>query len=474
MRRIHIGFIVVAFIVLVGVGTWGWLHSYASQSTLPKGVTLANWNVGDMKMNEVIAAYQQQIEQLNEKKITLRIDAPKAVERVVTMKQLGVTFEESGLLQEMKKLTEGNLWDRVQYRYSMPKQWNLIVKWDDTALMKQYDAAWEKKYMGQSVNAVRLISPQDVVSYIPDQSANRIDWERTKQDIAKQIPREFISETAAKQVATVQFTLKEMPAKITLDALKAEGVERKIMEFTTSFATSAQGRVYNVTAAAKTLNNTILKPGDVFDYGKIIAATEKKFGFREAPVIFKGKLIPGIGGGICQVSSTLYNAAIRTGLQIVERRNHSLPVSYLPIGQDATFSEGNINFRFKNTTGKTLLIRAEVVNKELTIKLFGTMDKDTHYDISSSTVKVLEPPVKYVVDSSLPAGGREVLSEGKQGYIVETYRTLTKNGKVVEKKRISRDTYQPQPMLVAVNNGEEVSNSKSKDDTKEILEDGVS
>ncbi|WP_152395501.1 VanW family protein [Paenibacillus guangzhouensis] len=474
MKRIHIGFIVVAFIALVGVGTWGWLHSYASQSTLPKGVTLANWDIGNMKMTEVVAAYHQQIERLNAKKILLHINAPKPVEKVVTMKQLGVTFEESGLIQEMKKLTEGNLWDRVKYRYTMPKQWNLVVKWDDTALLKQFDAAWEKKYMGESVNAVRIISPQDEISYMPDQSAYRIDWARTKQDIEKWIPREFLGEKDAEQTAKVEFSLKEMPAKITLDALKAEGVERKIMEFKTSFATSAEGRVYNVTAAAKTLNNTILKPGDVFDYGKIIAATEKKYGFREAPVIFQGKLIPGIGGGICQVSSTLYNAVIRTGLQIVERRNHSLPVSYLPIGQDATFSEGNINFRFKNTTGKTLIIRAEAVNKELTVKLFGTMDKNTRYDISSSTVKVLEPPIKYVVDTNLPEGGQEILSEGKQGYIVETYQTLTKNGKVIEKKRISRDTYMPQPMLVAVNNGGEVANPKSNEDTKEILEDGIS
>ena len=100
-----------------------------------------------------------------------------------------------------------------------------------------------------------------------------------------------------------------------------------------------------------------MAPGETFDYSKIIAQTEAKFGYKEAPVILNGNLVPGIGGGICQVSTTLYNAVLRSGLEIVERRNHSLPVSYVTLGQDATFANGYINFKFRNNTDAYLWIR---------------------------------------------------------------------------------------------------------------------
>lgn len=474
MKRIHMLFIAVTFITLLCAGLWGGVYTYVSQQTIPDDVRLANWNIGGMKIAEAEQMWKQRVEQLQEEKIALHIPAPHAMVETTTFEQLGVSFQDSGLFEYIKKLSEGSLWERAKSRYSMPKQWNLAITWDSKPLEKKYNASWEKKNLGVPIDAVRLISPEDNVSYIPDQSAYRINWESTKQSIQKLFPHEFPKEPRTAQHVNV--TLIEKKARITLEALQAEGIDRKIIEFTTSFSTSAAGRAYNVTAAANTLNNTLLKPGDIFDYAKIISDTEKKYGFREAPVIFQGKLIPGIGGGICQVSSTLYNAVLRTGIKIVERRNHSLPVSYLPIGQDATFSEGNINFRFQNTTGKSLLIRTEVKNRELTVKLFGTMDKSVQYDIESNTVKVLEPAIKYVINSSLPAGSREVLSEGKQGFIVETYRIKSKNGQTIEKKRVSRDTYQPQPMLVAV---QDMNDAAPQNDTKKnpseelILEDGV-
>jgi vancomycin resistance protein YoaR len=467
-------FIVVAFIALVCAGLWGWVYTYVSQKTIPYGIRIANWDIGGMNIAQVEQEWKQRVEQLQGEKITLHIPAPHAISESTTFEQLGVSFRDSGLFEDIKKLSAGSLWERAKTRYNMPKQWDLNVTWDPKPLEQKFNASWEKQYLGVSVNAVRLISPKDEVSYIPDQSAYRIDWERTKQSFQKLIPHEFPNEPRAAQNMNV--TLIENKARITLESLQGEGIDRKIIEFTTSFTTSATGRAYNVTAAANTLNNTLLKPGDIFDYAKIIAETEKKYGFREAPVIFQGKLIPGIGGGICQVSSTLYNAVLRTGVKIVERRNHSLPVSYLPIGQDATFSEGNINFRFQNTTGKSLLIRTEVAERKLTVKLFGTMEKNIRYDIESNTVKVLEPAVKYVINNSLPAGSQEVLSNGKQGFIVETYQIKSKDGQVIEKKRISRDTYQPQPMLVAVNNTDELApqNNNKKDHSEElILEDGV-
>ncbi|RLM62479.1 hypothetical protein DVK08_19155, partial [Halorubrum sp. Atlit-9R] len=153
-------------------------------------------------------------------------------------------------------------------------------------------------------------------------------------------------------------------------------------------------------------------------------------------------------GGICQVSSTLYNAVLLAGLGIEERRNHSIPVSYLPLGQDATYAGGSINFKFKNTTGKHIIIRTEVKDRTLTVKLFGTMDSKDSYAIDSVTLKTIEPTTKETVSAQLSPGQTRTVQQGKQGYVVETYRTHFKDGEVVSRKKISRDTYKSQPTLI--------------------------
>ncbi|MNZ35744.1 Vancomycin B-type resistance protein VanW [compost metagenome] len=223
-----------------------------------------------------------------------------------------------------------------------------------------------------------------------------------------------------------------------------------------------------------------MPPDEIFDYSSIVEAAEHNFGFREAPVIVNGKLVPGVGGGICQVSSTLYNVAIRAGLEIVERRNHTLPVSYVPKGQDATFAKGFINFRFKNTTNHHLLIYAKVQNGQLTIKLFGDTPENTYYDIESITTEVLPAANKYVVSSSIPSGSQEIILEGKPGYIVETYRTTLVNGKPIKRIRLSRDTYPAQAAVIAVHdlsgnegNTDSGTGIDSQKPPQIIVEDGV-
>ncbi len=196
-------------------------------------------------------------------------------------------------------------------------------------------------------------------------------------------------------------------------------------------------------------------------------------GWRDILSFTKQMLHPGIGGGICQVSTTLYNAVLRAGLEIVERRNHSVPINYAPLGQDATFASGYINFRFKNTTGHHLLIRTSSENGVLTVKLFGTMDKNVSYDIRSTTVKTIPPSAKYVRNPSLPKGTVTLLQQGKTGYVVETYRYKKAGGKVVDKELISRDTYKAQPALYGSNSGETPPAKSGKSGGPQMIEDGV-
>ncbi|EPY07934.1 VanW family protein [Paenibacillus alvei TS-15] len=468
MKKIHALFITVASLLLVGTAVWGLAHSYASQPTIPPNVHLSTWNIGSQSMDAFREQLKAKIGQLEQTPFEFSF-ADTNVEPVkTTLADLGVTYDAEPILRALDKMKEGSLWERIQARYYFPTSWTLQFRWNKDVWAKRLTPDWEEKTFGNPVNAQREITKDDTIRYTPEKTVLRIDRLQLEQFIRTSIPNTWIEG----QSIALQVPLQKTAPPVTIASLKAEGIERKIIEFSTSFVQASDGRTHNVNAAAQTIHDMVLKPGEIFDYDKVIAETEKKYGFKEAPVIFNGKLVPGIGGGICQVSSTLYNAVLRTGLEIVERRNHSLPVSYLPIGLDATFSQGYINFRFKNTTGKHLIIRTAAEDDRLIIKFFGTMDKDVSYRMETKTLKVLEPTIKYVKNPNLPIGSHETIQKGKQGYTVESYRIKLVNGKVVERKKMFVDTYRPQPTLIAVNTGGS-DQSSSKKDQNPILEDGV-
>ncbi|ASA24463.1 VanW family protein [Paenibacillus donghaensis] len=472
MKKIHAAFIGVTALILAGSLLFGGLHLYGSQQLVPENTQIADWDVGGLTFTEVRSGLNQRLESLEA--LPLILQAERNSELTLTLKQAGLAYEAETFLQGLKTLEEGGLLARVQARRSFPHSWSLGVHLDITALQGSLSPAWERETFGTPVNADRQITGDDRVIYKPEQTSYEVDWLALENTLRAAVPTRFSNpEFLPGRGLALEVPLVVKLPEVTLASLKAQGIERRIIQFSTSLGASGPGRTFNVNAAAQAVNDTILPPGAVFDYGKAIIKAQQDSGFREAPVIVNGKLQPGIGGGICQVSSTLYNAALRTGLEIVERRNHSLPVSYLPKGQDATFAEGNINFRFRNTTGKYLLIRAAVQGRTLTIKLFGTFPRNVSYSVQSQTVEVLPAADKLVNDPSLPRGGTRVLQSGKTGYVVETHLLRHVDGKLVEKSRLSRDTYYPQPRLVAINRGGTGHSGTPESPKRQVVEDGV-
>ncbi|WP_379135557.1 VanW family protein [Paenibacillus sp. sgz500958] len=449
MKKAHIALIAGASLLLTLSLGFGALHYYSSQRTLPEGTVLAGWNVGGMDKDKVRTELEENITELHQ--LPLVLTADNNTELKLTLHEAGLSYEAEAFLQGLQKLEEGGLLDRVQARRNFPLSWSLNVHLDLTELQRRLSPTWEKETFGETVDATRRITENDRVVYTPGRTSRQVDWEVLEKSLQHAVPKELGSLEGPKNKGiTVPIPLTVVQPEVTVKSLKQEGIERKIAQFSTTLGSSGPGRIYNVDSAAKAVDGTILPPGGIFDYGKAIEKARKIYGFREAPVIVNGKLQPGMGGGICQVSSTLYNAALRSGLEIVERRNHSLPVSYLPKGQDATFAEGYINFRFRNNTGKFLIIHAAVQNRTLTVKLFGTFPRNVTYRIESSIVETLTPPDKFIIDSSLSPGSSRILQSGKTGYIVETYITRMVDGQPVEKKKLSRDIYKAQKRLIAV------------------------
>lgn len=474
MKKIHVGLIVVISLLLIGSLCYGGLALYTNQHLLPKNVMLSGWDIGGRPIREVMSELDERLKAMDSILVQFIGEQLNGDEEILSLKEAGLQYNADDFQSAVAKFTEGGLWERALYRYRFEKVWNIQPDWNLDTLKKKFHAEWEKDRFGEPVNAVRSISG-DIVRYTPEQTTFRIDWAALADRFVAAIPGDFsVLQSDQPEIIMIDLPLTLLAPDVTVKSLQAEGIERKIIQFSTQLGASGPGRVHNITAAANAVDGMILKPGDEFNYAEVVEKAQQKYGFKEAPVIVSGKLVPGIGGGICQVSSTLYNAVLLTGLEVTERRNHSLPVNYLPKGQDATFAEGYLNFRFRNNTGKHLLIQAEVIGRTLTLKFFGTFPKDTVYSLQSKTLQNIPAPMKYVQDGSLSPGQHRVLQNGKPGYVVETYRIKKVNGKVTERVKISRDIYRGQSTIVGMNPSNGVLPGARDLPKAPVVEDGVS
>ncbi len=244
----------------------------------------------------------------------------------------------------------------------------------------------------------------------------------------------------AKIPPKIALAVKEVPAKVTTEALKTQAFDAVIAEFSTKFSTDDTNRVINLSAAAKALDKKEIRPDEVFSFNDTIGPRTEQTGYKEAKIIIDNEYVLGTGGGVCQVSSTLYNAILLANLPIVQRSPHAVIVGYVPLGQDATVNYPTIDLKFKNNTSGLIYIRTEVTPKTLTIKLWGK--KNTNIvRIVNEVEKEMDFQTERRFDQNLPAGKIVQEQAGSKGYIVKTWRVVQDaQGKVVE-QFLSRDIY---------------------------------
>jgi len=459
MKKIWIAAIAAVFL-LAGAGA-GSAMSYGSDEALPEGFSVGGLPLGGKSPEEALEAIRTRIVDLEGVRVSIDPDslgeggssrvAPGAGIPALSLRELGLRVGAEDAVRSIERHLDYSWWERARLKAQGDRggQFGITVSWDEDALKRETERAWSRLVAEKGRNATRTIDEHDRVVYTEEKPGRRIDLSPVFEQIRELEPLS-LTDPGGDGIRLVRASIVLFPPEITVAKLRKEGLDRKLVEFTTSFGTSGEGRSHNVTAAAMALNDTLLMPGEVFEYGKIVDKAEKLYGYMEAPVILKGKLTPGVGGGICQVSSTLYNAALLTGLEIVERRNHSLPVSYLPRGLDATFASGYVNFKFRNSTGKQLLIRTVVRDKAVTVKLFGTMPDNVAYRTETAEVKVNEPKTVYVAGDGISPGKHRLLQKGANGYVVESYLVKTVDGIVAERKKLAKDTYRAQDTLIAV------------------------
>jgi vancomycin resistance protein YoaR len=241
--------------------------------------------------------------------------------------------------------------------------------------------------------------------------------------------------------------VRSIPPRVTEAHLK--GINTTLSTFSTRLSGSAN-RVHNIRLACRPLDGFVLLPGEVFSYNEVVGPRSVAAGYREAPVIVRGELDTGIGGGICQVSSTLYNAVLLADLAIVRRAHHAFPVNYLPAGRDATVAYGTIDFRFRNSLSNPVAIEARVEGGRVVLRVLGHAADRRTVTIETSELTRVAAGRKTVSDAGLLKGRRVVERAGRNGVRVTVTRVVREGGAEVRREVIARDFYRPQEARVRI------------------------
>ncbi len=216
--------------------------------------------------------------------------------------------------------------------------------------------------------------------------------------------------------------------------------------FYTSFSTSTEERKNNIEVASKALNNTLVAPSEEFSFNKTVGERTEKRGYKQAKIIVNGKFVDGIGGGVCQVSTTLYNALLLSGMQITEYHPHSLPVRYIAPSFDAMVNSGSADLRFINNTHNPVLIKTRVDSDCLFVEIYGEPMIETYEQEYKITEEISPQPDEITKDlenlfPELYEGQKKYLIYPKCGYKSQGFLIKKVNGKKVWSKLIRNDCY---------------------------------
>lgn len=238
--------------------------------------------------------------------------------------------------------------------------------------------------------------------------------------------------------------------------IKADDV---LGQFMTRFASSSKQRKQNIRNAVSKINQTIVYPNEEFSISKLLTPFTEENGYLPAGTIVQGKVVNSYGGGVCQVSSTLYNAVLDAELLVLERHSHSITVSYVEIGRDAAIAENLKDFRFLNSLEVPILIEAIASDRdELIFRIRGAQTKPTQERAVSYEAVIIEeieagePIVEY--DYTLPKDYIKITQSAHNGYKVELYRVITINGVEVERIRVNYSEYQASPQYMVIGSKE--------------------
>lgn len=288
-----------------------------------------------------------------------------------------------------------------------------------------------------SKNAKLAISDNKATVFEPSVTGKTLDKAQTKIDIENNLRSRMDQKDNNPNLAFINLKVDQKEPEVSEQKINDMGIVELVGTATTSFTNSPANRIHNIQIGASALNGVLLKPDETFSTLKQLGTIDASSGYLEELVIKENKTVPEFGGGLCQVSSTLFRAVLNAGMKITERQNHKYRVSYYepPVGMDATIYDPAPDFKFINNYGKYVLIQSKVVGTKITFDIYGTKDGRTiaMSDPMVTDVVQPDPPIDTETDT-LPPGERKKIDSAHPGATASFHYKVTRGSDILQEK----------------------------------------
>lgn len=430
----------IAFVLFA----YGELNRYDGQ--FYPGVYVGGVHLGGLTFDQAMTALQSSVtEEISDYQLTLSYE--DIVVKTITAQEISLHFDLQGQLEKAWQTgRSGNMIQRlftVRALRDAPQIYPATVAYDTAAVEGIINTLAQEVYIAPR-DAASAFAPDSNTPFLfeDEEYGAQLDTE----DLRAQI------ESRVKSLSTDRATLKVDAIAPNLSRADLENGLTLLVQTTSTIATtSEEGRNANVILATEKINGVVLQPGQRFSFNSVVGKRTKGNGYTEALELAYGEYVTGIGGGVCQVSTALYQAALRANLSIIERHPHAIPSSYAERGQDATVSDQGLDLVFRNSTNAPIYIKSRAIKdgnklRRIEISIFG-MAQEARYTLESVVTQVIAIPEPVRVKDNeqkyvLYTDEEKQTSNGREGYVVDTYLVTKKNDVVVEKTLLTTDTYQ--------------------------------
>ena len=435
-----------------------------SDEVVKEGVKIDSVNVGDMTEKEVKKAVKSHVKKKTNIKVQLRINKDKIT---TTLKDLGYKWENRELVEQVMEVgKQGNVIKRYKDSVDLKKNgktFELKMGIDQ----KKMKAKLEELCKAFNVDAknASLEATGHGFKIIAEKEGCEVDYETTVNQLVSYIEKQWDKKSAIQLEATTKIT---KPKYTTKDCKKVSNTP--MGSYTTQFTAGVVNRNANIRNGAEKLNGNVVYPGERFSCNEHLVPWTEDNGWKPAGTYSEGSVVDSLGGGICQVSSTLYNDLLNAESKVVERYPHSMAVSYVPLSADAALAGDYKDLVFENNTDAPIYVQGVYTEGAITFNIYGhdTRKKGHSVEYVSKTTKTIPIKTATKKDPTLPAGTKKV-TPGHVGYVAELYKITYENGKQVSKELVHTSTYAMAPTTTLVgtkNTSSSTKKSPSKDKDK--------
>lgn len=441
--RIKSALILVCLMVLHTMGA-ALLVFPGTDHDLPTFTWLNGHNVGGMSVEDAI----NQLTANSPEVIIVRFTDDQGhvlEENSLSMELIDLQYPVAAIRRDLRAVADTNWqdkWLQAIIKSQDERFYDYPLQYRNEPLLAWAEA--QKQRLDQEALNAAVWVEEGVVKTFPEQIGRSLALSSLMEVITEQLvekPGEVIS---------VALEIKQ--PEVTLETLG--DFSRELVRFSTHLQDNSD-RNTNVQIAAERINSARLLPGELFSFNNRVGDVVPAEGFQPAPVIANGRVVMGVGGGVCQVSSTLYQAALRGGLDIVERWHHSVPVGYLPLGMDAAVASGTKDLVVRNPYPAPLMIGAWIEGDQHITAIFGAQDVQVpKVNVEIRQQRQLLPSTTVMEDEQLDKGVKVVVQPGKKGHWLQVYRIMEQEDGQQWEELISEDHYPPVNEILRIGTGE--------------------